>query len=274
MPFPGFIRSSFSIVSTKEIAPIKAGEPNKRGTRAGRRSKDGGNDGLASVTREQVLAHAMALAQSESVDDITIARLARELGVTTSLIHYFVGSRDELLSTVLNRALKLRSENYPPLTGRWREDLEAHLRQTHCSQLQWKGITSYVANHNRHRLFQRVGPGEVDYGLVFFDRLGRILKSAGLPRKHAALAYHLVMLFMTAVASSHVNRQEPVEHRSYLREHLELFPRTEYEGAYFLMPEFSRLNTATTFEEGMRLMLDGISAWIEPQGNTEALQTP
>ena len=142
-------------VSTKETAPSPSSAAPKRGARAGRRSREGSAEGLASVTREQVVAHAMSLAQSESVEDITIARLARELGVTTSLIHYFVGSRDELLSTVLNRALKLRSESYPPLTGRWREDLETLLRQTHHSQLQWKGITSYVATHNRHRLFQR-----------------------------------------------------------------------------------------------------------------------
>lgn len=250
-------------VSTTKKADTKAAEPAKRATRAGRRPRGDGAEGPASLSREQVLAHAMALAQSESVADITIARLARELGVTTSLIHYFVGSRDELLSAVFNHTLKIRSESFPELTGRWREDLEAQLRQTHQYQLKWKGITTYVATHNRHRLFQRVGPGEVDYGLVFFDRIGRILKSAGLSRPHAALAYHLVMLFLTAVASAHVHRQEPAEHQAYLREHLELFPRKDYEGAYFLMPEFSRLSTATTFEEGMRLLLDGISAWIK-----------
>lgn len=250
-------------MSTQKIASPQTVEPVKRSTRAGRRSRADGTDGPSSVTREQILAHVMAMAQSESVEDITIARLARELGVTTSLIHYFVGSRDELLSAVFNQVLKVRSENYPPLTGEWREDLEAQLRQTHQSQLEWKGITTYVATHNRHRLFQRVGPGEVDYGLVFFDRIGRILKSAGLSRKHAALAYHLIMLFLTAVASAHVNRQEPAQHQAYLREHLALFPRKEYEGAYFLMPEFSRLSTTVTFEEGMRLLLDGISTWIE-----------
>lgn len=205
----------------------------------------------------------MQLAQSESVEAITIARLARELGVTTSLIHYFVVNRDELLSAVFNRVLKLRTEAYQPLTGQWREDLEAQLLQTHQSQLHWKGITTYVATHNRYRLFQRVEPGDVDYGLVFFDRIGRILKSAELSQRHAALAYHLIMLFMTSVASAHVNRQEPVAHQTYLREHLDLFPSDSFEGAHFLMPEFSRISTSTTFEEGLRLLLDGISAWIE-----------
>lgn len=228
--------------------------------RTGRRSRSGPAAGL---TREQVVAHALALARTEPVEDITVARLARELGVTTSLIHYFVGSRDELLSAVFNRALQARAATYPPLTGRWREDLETLLRQTHRFQLEWKGITTYVATHNRHRLFQRVGPGDVDYGLVFFDRVGRILQSAGLAQRHAALAYHLLMLFLTSLASAHVYRQEPAEHQSYLREHLQLFPPAEYEGAHFLMPEFSGLSTATTFEEGLRLLLDGIEGWLD-----------
>ena len=250
------------IVTASKRVPLHPAEMTKRVTRAGRRPRTDNNEGLASVTREQVIAHAMQLAQSESVEGITIARLARERGVTTSLIHYFVVSRDELLSAVFNRVLKLRAEAYPPLTGRWREDLETQLLQTHESQLQWKGITTYVATHNRYRLFQRVGPGEVDYGLVFFDRIGRILKSAGLTQQHAALAYHLIMLFMTSVASAHVNRQEPVAHQAYLREHLNQFPGALFEGAHFLMPEFSSISTATTFEEGRRLLLDGISAWI------------
>lgn len=243
--------------------PAELAEPIKRQARAGRRPRTPGGEGPASVTREQVLAHAMQLAQSESVEAITIARLARELGVTTSLIHYFVVSRDELLSAVFNRVLKLRAETYTPLTGRWREDLENQLLQTHQSQLQWKGVTTYVATHNRYRLFQRVGPGEVDYGLMFFDRLGRILKSAGLSQRHAALAYHLIMLFMTSVASAHVNRQEPVAHQSFLREHLGSFADDSLEGARFLMPEFSAISTAATLKEGMRLLLDGISAWID-----------
>ena len=256
----GFSQQPPMTVSTTKKTDVEVAVPAKRATRAGRRSR---GDGSASLSREQVLAHAMVLAQSESMEGITIARLARDLGVTTSLIHYFVGSRDELLSAVFNQTLKFRSESFPALTGHWREDLEAQLRQTHQYQLKWKGITTYVNTHNRHRLFQRVGPGEVDYGLVFFDRIGRILKSAGLSRPHAALAYHLIMLFLTALASAHVNRQEPAEHQAFLREHLGLFPRKDYEGAYFLMPEFSRLSTATTFEKGMGLLLDGISAWIQ-----------
>ena len=246
--------------STQALPPIV--ENIKRETR-GRRPRTDSNQGLASVTLEQVLTHAMQLAQTESVEAITIARLARELGVTTSLIHYFVGSRDKLLSTVFNRVLKLRAESYPPLVGRWREDMETLLLQTHASQLKWKGITSYVATHNRYRLFQRVGPGEVDYGLVFFDRMGVILKSAGLSVRHGALAYHLIMLFMTSVASAHVNRQEPSAHRTFLREQLNPFPNEKFEGARFLMPEFSLISTGTTLEDGMRLLLDGISGWIE-----------
>ena len=83
--------------------------------------------------------------------------------------------REKLLSAVFNEALRRRVRKYPPLTGDWRADLEAILRQSYDLQLKSKGLTSYIATHNRNRLFQEVKPGEVDYGLVLFDRVGAIL---------------------------------------------------------------------------------------------------
>lgn len=230
-------------------------------SRAGRRPKAIGDNAAAGLNREAIVAHALALAQDEPVTEITMARLARDLGVAPGLIHYFMGSRDDLLSAVFNEALKRRVAQYPPLTGQWREDMEALLTQTLRFQLQWKGITTYVATHNRYRLFQRVEPGQTDYGLVFFDRMGRILESGGFSQAQAAMAYHLLMLFMTSVSNAHVNRQEPVQHQAYLLDHLSMFPPQDYPGAQFLMPAFARISTQASFEQGLRLLLDGIDRW-------------
>jgi len=230
-------------------------------SRVGRRPKAAGDSNSAGLTREAIVAHALALAQDEPVSEITTARLARDLGVAPGLIYYFMGSRDDLLSAVFNEALKRRVEQYPELTGDWRRDMEALLAQTLRFQLQWKGITTYVATNNRHRLFQRVEPGQTDYGLVFFDRLGRILKNGGFDPERAAMAYHLLMLFMTSVANAQVQRQEPAQHQAYLLEHLSMFNVADYPGAYFLMPAFARLTTDATVEEGLRLLLDHIETW-------------
>lgn len=233
-----------------------------RTSRVGRRPKLGHDGEPASVTKEEIVRHAAQLAQREHFSEITMVRLGRELGVAPGLIHYFVGSRDELLSLVINSALKERAEGFPALTGDWRADLAAVLRQTLEMQLRWKGITTYVASHNKYRLFQNVSGDEQDYGVVFFDHIGRILKSGGFTAPKAAMAYHLLMLFLTAVASAHVNRQEPSAHREYILEHLSRFPAPKFAGSTFLAKDFTAIDTEKSFRQGLQILLDGIEGWL------------
>lgn len=232
------------------------------GRRTGRRRKHPDEKSLPGINREMIIAHAVSLAQNEPVTEITMVRLGRELGVAPGLIHYFMGSRDELLSAVFNQALKERTESFPPLTGNWRQDAEAHMRHQHEMQLKWKGMTTYVAAHNRNRLFQTVSEGETDFGLVFFDRLGRILQSSGMTREKAARAYHLLMLFTLSVANAHVNRQHPAEHRNYLMGYLGNIDTATYPGASFLAEEFSKIDAAVTFDSGLKVLLDSFEGWV------------
>lgn len=231
--------------------------------RPGRRPKSSSGDAPAAVSKDDILRCAARLALEEPVSEITIARLSRELGVATGLIHYFVGSRDELLSQLINLALKERAESFPPLSDNWRADLEALLRHAIDLQIRWKGITAYVATHNKYRLFQRVEKGERDYGLVFFDRMGQILRRSGLKPAQAAMAYHLLMMFAAGVASSAVNRQEPALHKEFILSHLALFPKSEYPGAMFIGKPFTSIDTPQTLKQGLRLLLDSIERLAE-----------
>ena len=234
-----------------------------------------GKDGEpASITKEEIVRHAAQLAQREHISEITMVRLGRELGVAPGLIHYFVGSRDDLISLVINAALKERAESFPALTGDWRADLEAVLRQTLEMQLRWKGVTTYVASHNKHRLFQNVGGDEQDYGVVFFNHIGLILKSGGFTATRAAMAYHLLMLFLTAVASAHVNRQEPSAHRDYISGHLSHFSTPNFAGSTFLAKDFTAIDTEQTFQQGLQVLLDGIQGWLPARRQLPARQRP
>ena len=232
--------------------------------RPGRPTKNGNDQGTPGLSREGIIDYACTLAQNESCTEISMVRLGRELGVAPSLIHYYVGSLDDLLSAVINRAFMERALSFPPLTGRWRQDLETLLKLSYEIQLRWKGVTSYIATHNKHRLFQRVREGENDYGLVFFDRMGKILQRGGFSQKQAALAYHLLMLFVLAVANADVNHQQPATHRKYIMEHLGQFSKTDYGGAAFLADAFTKIDTKTTFEQGLRLLLNGFERWLAP----------
>lgn len=244
----------------KAIKPKPTDEQPAR--RAGRRPK--GADGVPSLSRDAVVQCAIELARREPLTDLSMVRVARELGVAPGLIHYYIGSRDDLLSAVINFAFKERMDALPPLVGAWRRDLESVSRRVVEITATWPGLGTYILTNNRFRLFQRVEPGETDYGLAFFDHIGRILRDAGFTTAQAALAYHLLMLFISSISAEVEKRLAPGTHHDYIVGYVSRFEQEALPGATYLVSSFAKLDTATTFDAGLQLLLDGFETWLSP----------
>lgn len=81
----------------------------------------------AELTREQITAAAVAVADAEGLTAVTMRRLAAELSAGAASLYRHVATRSELVARMVDRAL---GEADPaPATGDWRADIvEAHLR--------------------------------------------------------------------------------------------------------------------------------------------------
>jgi AcrR family transcriptional regulator len=227
--------------------------------RPGRRPKS--EDGTPAPSREAVIQCAVDLARKEPISEVSMVRVARELGVAAGLVHYYLGSRDDLLSAVINFAFKERVDALPEPSGDWRADLEGVARSALVVLARWPGLGAYLMTRNRFRLFQRVQPGETDYGLAYFDHIGQVLRSAGFPGAKAALVFHLLMLFITSIAVERENRQAPGMHEEFIVGYVSKFDRSTVPGAAFLAGPFGKIDNDTTFETGLRILLDGFEAW-------------
>lgn len=203
---------------------------------------------------------AIGIAQKESLTEVSMVRIGKELGVTAGMVHYHLGSRDELISTVINAAFKDRLQQLPALTGDWRKDIEAFARSSLATLERWPGLATYVLTENKFRLFQRVQPGEIDYGLAYFDHIGQILKAAALTQPFAAMAYHLLLLFVSVIAAEKENHQAPHAHSDFIGGYLMKFTQ-HYPGAAFLASDFVAIDSTTTFDAGLVLLLDGFDSW-------------
>ena len=241
-------------------APAAAAQPALKKPPA-RRSRSARAE-RAEISRAAVVECAVALAQREPLAEISIVRLGRELGVTPGLIHYYVGSRDDLLSAVMNHAFRERLDALSPPTGNWRRDLEAVARATQRTHVRWPGLATYIATHNRFRLFQRVEPGETDYELAFFIHVGSILRGGGFSGEQAALAYHLLMLFLVSVGASTAQRQMPSEDEEFIVGYVSKADAKALPGASFLAQPFARIDAQSTFDAGLKLLLDGFDGWL------------
>ena len=234
-------------------APLKVAKPRGRPRKPNIHAD---SDGLS---REAIIAKASQLAQTEPLQELSMVRLAREFGVVPGLIHYYVGSRDELLSGVINLYFKDRVESMPAPSGDWRKDIRAMARSSMHTMLKFGGVAQYIATHNRFRLFQKVAKGETDYGLELFNRVAEIFQSGGLSAKAAAIGYHLLMQFVVSSTVGEISGLTPGKHEKFITHQLSKLDESSYKGARYIALEFAQLDFIETFEQGLDMLIEGIS---------------
>lgn len=211
------------------------------------------------LSRVSIIHKATQLAQTEPLAEISMVRLARELGVVPGLIHYYIGSRDELISGVVNNYFQDRCAHMSEASGDWKGDVRLIARAALANMLKFRGIAEYIATNNRFRLFQKVLPGETDFGLEFFNKFADVLRRGGLSRKTAALGYHLLMQYLLASAMSEIGRLTPGKHENYIIAQVTGLDKDKYRGALFLAKEFSKLESEKCFEAGLEMLIEGIA---------------
>lgn len=248
---------------TTEPAVTLPGEeppPRKRGRPS--RSAAAANAGGTVLTRDQILDKATELAKVEPLGDISMVGLARELGVAPTLIHYYIGSRDDLISGVANRYFRERLTRLQPLTGEWAEDMRREAVQSFNLGVEYGGVLRYMMSHNRFRLFQQVAAGETDFGVLYLNRMAGIFRSGGFTPQQAAIGYHLLSQFVMTSAYAEVSRQLPGFHEHYIRGQIESHGEQELPHAHFFLDAFSTLDSATAFPEGLRLLIESFRSWL------------
>ncbi|MGS1107584.1 TetR/AcrR family transcriptional regulator [Achromobacter anxifer] len=223
-------------------------------------------NGEATLSRATIIERAIALARETSLEQISMVQLARDFGVAPGLIHYYLGGRDKLISGVLNNYYRERLARMPALTGDWRADIETIARVSLAFAVENPGVSTYVASHNRFRLFQDVDSGETDFGAVFFNHVTTAFMQGGFSAEQVALAYHLLAQFLVASSRAEASKQLPVYHRDFIRGRLDAMPADRYPGARYVAEAFSALNTELAFDAGLRILLDGIAQWARESG--------
>jgi AcrR family transcriptional regulator len=219
------------------------------------------------LSRNVLIDRAAEMAKRMSLDQISMVQLAKEFGVAPGLIHYYLGSRDDLISGVLNKYYRERVERLAPLTGDWRHDVEGIARVSFSLATEWPGISLYVASHNRFRLFQEVAAGETDYGMVLFDHMVSTFLQGGFRAEAAALAYHLLAQFLLANSIAAVGRQAPAEHKRFILDKFASVSHDRFPSATTVGPAFASLDSSKAFNEGLRLLLDGFAQWATVDGS-------
>lgn len=221
-----------------------------------------GSDDNGVVTRERVIDLAYEQARSQSLEEVSFVQLAKVLGVVPGSLHYHLGTKDELTSAILNRFYKhlVARLDEMPATEDWGETLRRFAHVLMKCESDHKGVAQYIQTKPRFRLFQRVRPGETDYGAVYLDRAFRMFRDAGFNSEQTAKFYHVLALHCLAAANSAIARLEPAAHEAFLKQQAAAYSDETMLGLQFALPAFAEIRADEAFEFGLEALLDRFAA--------------
>jgi AcrR family transcriptional regulator len=221
--------------------------------RTGRRDRS-----RAPLTRESVLAAALALADEHGVEELTMRNLGRALGVEAMSLYNHIANKGELLDGLVDVVFG-------------EIDLD-------CAEGDWKKAMRRRAGSARdvlarHRwavglMESRVHPGPAN--LRHHDSVLRCLREAGFPLAMAAHAYSLLDSYIYGFALQQASL--PFDTGEQAARVAETVMRQFQSGEYRYLTEIATKHVmkrgysyAREFEFGLNLILDGLERHLEPE---------
>ena len=228
------------------------------------------------LERGSIIERAYAMTQSQSLSDLSIVRLAADLGVQPGTIHYHLGSRENLITAVMNRFYRqiLESLDAGTPSANWQDDLRRHGEIWLEEKLLHPGVANYIASNDRFRVFQKPVDGEQDYGAKFMDRVFALLAAADFSPDDAAQCWHLLALYTNATAQTIAMKLAPAEHSDYLLGRARKYDKGEFPGLTFGLPALARLDARLAFDRSFDDLIAGYSAQFDNGGEARGRGKP
>ena len=204
------------------------------------------------LSREQIVETALAILDRDGLAELSMRKIADELGTGPASLYWHVGNKDELLDLVLDRVI---GELEPPDADpdRWVEQLKTVARDMR------DGI-------RRHRDIVRISMGRFPVGpnaLRFSERVLAILRAGGLSDDLAVAGSYL----LTVVVNGFMQEEAPAgghppdaDFLSAVSEYFASLPKDRFPNLVAVAGAFADGSDDDRFELLVDLFVDGLAA--------------
>jgi AcrR family transcriptional regulator len=214
-------------------------------------------------TRDQLAETALAIADAEGLDAVSMRRVASELGAGTMTLYHYVRNKDELITLMSDAVMAEVVVPDDELADDWR---------TALTQIASRTRDAFSAHH---WIFERMGDGRPGpNGLRHFEQSLRAVAGLGLDRNETFELIGTVDDYVFGFALRQLQEQQEHE-RGWPPEVLDFFKRELASGRYPLINDFfgedldasfdsviEFLSQPGRFERGLNRLLDGIETEI------------
>ena len=222
------------------------------------------------TSRRSILRTALKLSKSVALQDISIIVVARSMGVTPALIHYYIGGRDWLTSGIMNLFYQNVLKKWPEPTGDWEQDVRNGAKRFYDSLIEYPGIAAYLVSNHQFRIFQLTAFGDRDYGAEMLNRLVGDIRSAGLSAQRTGIHTQIIHEFVMSTANQATHDLMPADHNQFYEEKLAALDPVKMEHIIFGKVAPLQLDADSLFNEGMSLFILGINRDREIEGVSDA----
>jgi AcrR family transcriptional regulator len=202
------------------------------------------------LSRTRVAAAALALADREGLDALSMRRLASELGIGTMTLYGHVKDKDELLDAMVEQATA--ELDRVELSGSWQDALRTLMR----------AIRQTLARHPSGLHLRVKGPLLNASALRVTEAGMQILERAGFDKASAAHAYRALFLYTFGFASFN-SPPDPEARKRQTRSALLALPPDEFPALSSAAQEAAETMAGDEpFEFGLDRLLDGLEALL------------
>lgn len=206
------------------------------------------------LTRDRIVAAAVALVDEAGPDALTMRAVAQRLGAGAMSLYRHVAGREELLDLVAgSMAADMPA---PELTGEWRTDLAAIARTVRAALVRRPQATVMITS--------RAGRSGAE--LAMQERVLGCLRAAGFGPLDATLANHALGNYVAGVALweavglAGTTGEERAARRRAAGEAIAALPATEFPNVTWAGEALVAGSLDERFEFGLAVLLDGLEA--------------
>lgn len=207
----------------------------------------------APVNRDRALVRAIAVADGEGLEALTMRRLARELGVEAASLYHHVSGKDEILDGLVD--MVSAEIELPPHTAGWRPAIRQRAHNTRAVLRRHPWAVALMA--------ARATPGPATLRLL--DAGIGCLREGGLSVQAAAHAISVVDSYVHGFVLQEVNLpfRDESELTAMVGAIMDQFPRSDFPYLFELTIEHvlqPGYNYGNEFDVGLEVVLDGVDA--------------
>jgi AcrR family transcriptional regulator len=214
------------------------------------------------LSREAIVAAALKILRAETIDAVSMRRVAADLGTGAASLYAHVANKDELLELVLDEVVG-EIPLPEPDPEHWQEQVRRIWTDSHAALA-------------RNGDIARMALGRVPSGpnaLRLAEATMAVLRAGGVPEKAVAWAVDVVGLFVSANAvegAVHTaNRRAGRDPAQYMAEVGRFFtnlPADRFPTIAALAPLMMSGDGQERFAFGLDLLIQGLAARARPQG--------